>query len=154
MAAALSYYTVFSLPPLLLLVLMVLGLVVDPSEVQGRISSEVAATLGAGAGEQMRQIMENVGRPDSGGPLVTFLGIAGLLFGATGALSQLQGALTRSRAVRPPDRPDEPGDHPCPAKSCAATFSRSGIGCEGMSDPREGRQNDSPRPVSPGIYIF
>ncbi len=105
MAAALSYYTVFSLPPLLLILLMVVGIFVDPSGVREGLSSEVAATLGPDAAEQIGAIVENASRPDTGGPLVWILGVAGILFGATGALGQLQGALNRAWEVEPdPER--------------------------------------------------
>lgn len=105
MAAALSYYTVFSLPPLLLLVLTVVGLVVDPTAVQGRISAEISAVLGAGAADQIEGMIRNASRPDTGGPLVLALSLAGLLFGATGALAQLQDAMNRAWEVEPdPER--------------------------------------------------
>lgn len=105
MAAALSYYTVFSLPPLLLILLMVVGLFVDPAGVRDTLSAEVGATLGADAADQIGAMIENASRPDTGGPLVWILGLAGLLFGATGALAQLQGALNRAWEVEPdPER--------------------------------------------------
>jgi membrane protein len=105
MAAALSYYTVFSLPPLLVLVLMLVGVFVDPAAVEGRIFSEIGDLIGAGAAEQVRGMVENVTRPGSGGPLVVVLGVLGLLLGATGALAQLQTALNRAWEVEPdPDR--------------------------------------------------
>ena len=75
MAAALSYYTVFSLPPLLLLVLTVLGLVVNPSEVQGRIGDEISGLVGPEGAAQVQQMIRNVERPDVD---ITVLSVAGI----------------------------------------------------------------------------
>ena len=41
-----SYFTVFSLPPLLALILMLVGLFVDPADAQGRIQAEIAGLVG------------------------------------------------------------------------------------------------------------
>lgn len=102
MAAALSYYTLFSLPPLLL---GVVGLVVEPAEVQGLLSTEVRSVLEPEAAGQISAIVENAGRPDTGGPLVLLMSLAALLIGATGVLTQLQTALNRAWEVQPdPER--------------------------------------------------
>lgn len=47
LAAALSYYTVFSLPAILILILMVTGFFVDPEAVADRMVGETQAVLGA-----------------------------------------------------------------------------------------------------------
>lgn len=101
MAAAISYYAVFSLPPLLLIVLMVLGLVVDPAEVQGRISDQISQLVGPDGAEQVREMIRNVDRPEVDRTLLSVLGILGVLLGATGALAELQRALNRTWEVAP-----------------------------------------------------
>ena len=105
MAAAMSYYTIFSLPPLLLIVLTITGVFVEPSEVEGRIEREMSSVLGAQGARQVQSMIRSVNRPDSGGPHVVVLGILGLLVGATGAFAQLQEALNRAWEVKPdPDK--------------------------------------------------
>ena len=101
MAAALSYYTVFSLPPLLLLLLTLLGLVLDPSDVQGRVSEQISSLIGLEGAEQVRAMIRNVERPEVDVTFLSVAGIAGLLIGATGALAQLQEALNRAWEVAP-----------------------------------------------------
>ena len=49
MAAALSYYTMFSLPGLLILVLLMAGLIADPERLQDQIVGQVGTVAGAGA---------------------------------------------------------------------------------------------------------
>ena len=100
-AAALSYFTVFALPPLLTLLLMVAGLVWDPAEVQRALETQFAGMLGTEGASQIREMIAQADRPGSGGALATILSIAGLLFGATGAFLQLQGALNRVWEVKP-----------------------------------------------------
>ena len=97
-AAALSYYTVFSLPPMLILLVSVLGAVLDPDTVERLVTGQIGAALGPGA-SQLREILDNVQRPGGGG-ITAVLGVAGLGFGATGAFMQLQVALNRMWEVR------------------------------------------------------
>ncbi|HEX6588562.1 MAG TPA: YihY/virulence factor BrkB family protein [Longimicrobiales bacterium] len=100
-AAALSYYTIFALPPLLVLLITIAGAIWEPSDVQGRIEAQISALLGAEGASGVRAMLENANRPGSGGVLPTILGIAGLLFGATGAFIQLQSALNTAWDVKP-----------------------------------------------------
>lgn len=100
LAAALAYYTVFSLPPLLILLVMIAGVFLTPEDVEGRLVQEIAAAMGPDAADQVRDMIRNVERPGGGGPLVTLLSVAALVFGATGAFGQLQAALNKAWEVR------------------------------------------------------
>jgi membrane protein len=100
-AAALSYYTTFSLPPLLVMILLILRAVVDPRDVQGQIETQMGSLMGPTATEQIRTILRQVHEPGSGGLLPTVLSIAALVLGATGAFGQLQAALNRAWSVAP-----------------------------------------------------
>lgn len=100
-AAALSYYTIFSLPPLLMLILLILGAVLDPQDIQGQLESQIGSLMGPSATEQIRTIIQQAHEPGSGGILPTVLGIAALLLGAAGAFGQLQAALNRTWEVAP-----------------------------------------------------
>lgn len=100
-AAALSYYTVFSLPPLLILLLTILGAVMDAQDVQGLIQGQVGAVVSPGVAGEVQSMIENANRPGSGGVAATLFGVAALLFGATGAFAALQAALNRAWEVEP-----------------------------------------------------
>ena len=97
-AAALSYYTVFSLPAVLVLLLLVLGAVMDPEDVRGGLERQLQALMGPAAGGSVRTILSQAEHP-GGGIVPTLLGVGALLFGATGALLQLQQALNRAWEV-------------------------------------------------------
>ena len=101
MAAALSYYTVFALPPLLILLLMLLGAVLDPQDIQGTVENQISGLMGPQGGEQIRTIIASADRPGSGNVIATILGIVGLVLGATGVFGQLQAALNRAWEVGP-----------------------------------------------------
>jgi membrane protein len=101
MAAALSYYTVFALPPLLLLILLLVGAVMDPQDVQGSLQAQLQSLMGPGAGKTIRTILEHAQLPGSGGLIATVVGIVVLILGATGVFGQLQAALNRAWEVKP-----------------------------------------------------
>jgi membrane protein len=103
-AAALSYYTIFSLPPLLMVLLLILGMLVDPQDIRGQLESQIGTLMGPSATEQIRTILAQLHQPGSGGTLATVLSIGGLVLGATGAFGQLQAALNRAWEVAPDPR--------------------------------------------------
>jgi membrane protein len=100
-AAALSYYTIFSLPALLAVLLLILGSVMGPHQVQGQLELQITALMGPAAADQIRTILREVHRPGEGGPLATVLSVGALLLGASGAFGQLQAALNRAWEVAP-----------------------------------------------------
>ncbi len=99
-AAALSYYTVFSLPAILMLLMLVVSSIMDPSDVQGGLESQLRGLMGPSAGGEVRTILQETERP-GGGLIPTIVGILALIFGATGAMGQLQAALNRAWDVAP-----------------------------------------------------
>jgi membrane protein len=105
MAAALSYYTVFSLPPLLVLLLTLLGAVMDPQDIQGNLEAQMRGAMGPSGAEQVQTILANADRPGAGGLIPTVLSVIALLLGATGVFGQLQAALNKAWGVAPdPDK--------------------------------------------------
>jgi membrane protein len=100
-AAALAYFTVFALPPLLTLLIMVAGLIWDPQDIQKALTSQFSGMMGESGGQQVGTIIAQADRPGSGGLFATLASLAGLVFGATGAFIQLQGALNRAWEVKP-----------------------------------------------------
>lgn len=100
MAAALSYYTVFALPPLLILLLLIAGAVFDPQQVQNAIQTQMGSLMGASGAQEIGTIINQAERPGGRG-LKAVLGVGALILGATGAFLQLQAALNRAWEVEP-----------------------------------------------------
>jgi membrane protein len=100
-AAALAYYTVFALPPLLILLTVVVGIFWDPVEVQSTLERQFSTLVGDEGGRAIREMLSRAEQPGSGGLVASVLGLAALAFGSLGAFMQLQGALNRAWEVKP-----------------------------------------------------
>ncbi len=94
MGAALSYYTVFSLAPLLLIVVSIAGLVFGEEAARGEIFGQLAGLLGAAAAEAVEDVLTSLNEPAQG-ITGTLVGIVVLLIGATSVFAELQDALDR-----------------------------------------------------------
>ena len=89
LGAALAYYTVFSLAPVLLIAISMASLVVSESEARRGILGELKQTLGPSAGAAIAAMLDNA--TDVGGNgLVTAVGLVTLVIGASGVFVQLQ----------------------------------------------------------------
>ena len=100
-AAALAYYTVFALPPLLVLLLQVASAIWDPIEVRRTLTGEFQSLMGQDVAGQIQTMINSAEQKASGTGLRLVMSIAGLVFGATGAFVSLQSALNRAWEVEP-----------------------------------------------------
>ena len=94
MGAALSYYTVFSLAPMLLIVISVAGLVFGDEAARGEIFGQLRGLMGADAAKTIEDLLTSVSEPKEG-VAATTIGIVLLLIGATSVFGELQDALDR-----------------------------------------------------------
>jgi membrane protein len=101
MGAALSYYTVFSIAPLLLIVISVAGLVFGEEAARGAIVTQLQGMLGEQSAQTIESVIEATNKPAKG-VIGTIVGILLLLVGATTVFAELQDAL--DRIWRAPDR--------------------------------------------------
>lgn len=100
MAAALAYYTAFSLAPLLILLITLCGIVWSSADVGAMLQSEIKSVVGADGAAQVKTMLDNASRTDRGW-IASLTNIALLLVGATGLVGQLQGALNDTWEVQP-----------------------------------------------------
>ena len=101
--AALAYYTLFSLAPLLLIVVSVAGLLFGAEAARGEIFGQLQGLLGASGAAAVQQLLESVQQPAEGW-WGTAVGLALMLLGATTVFAELQNTL--DRIWRAPARPD------------------------------------------------
>jgi membrane protein len=94
MGAALSYYTLFSLAPLLLIVIAVAGLVFGEDAARGQIEAQLSALMGDGGARAIQDLLASVHKPVEGS-FATVLGLLLLFVGATTVFAELQDALDR-----------------------------------------------------------
>ena len=102
LAAAIAYYTAFALPPLLVFILLLLGLILDAREAQGLVAQQVEGLLGQQVAGQAQAMIQNANRVQPGSSTIAVIvGLGALLFSASGAFLSLQEALNTAWEVRP-----------------------------------------------------
>ena len=99
-SAVIAYYSIFSLPALIIIVVNVAGLVYGQQEIRGQITDQIGSMIGGEAARQVQTMVANAS--DQGNStLAIIIGVATLLFGATGLFYQLQQSLNKVWDVEP-----------------------------------------------------
>jgi membrane protein len=99
LGAALAYYTLFSIPPLLVLLIGIAGLVFGRAAVEGRIVHTIQGLVGAQGAAAIQEILRSAGTSHRGA-LATVIGAVTLVLGASGVFGQLKDALNTVWEVR------------------------------------------------------
>jgi membrane protein len=94
MGAALAFYTMFSMAPLLLIVISIAGLVFGEDAARGEIFNQLDSVLGTPAALAVQSLIESAGKPATSVPASVF-GLVFLFIGATSVFGELQDALDR-----------------------------------------------------------
>ena len=92
LGAALSYYTIFSIAPIIVIVIAVAGFVFGPNAVQGELYGNLAGLVGGDAATQIQDLVKKSYQSDAG-VIATVIGVVTLVFGATGVVNQLKKSL-------------------------------------------------------------
>jgi membrane protein len=99
-SAALAFYTIFSLAPLLVVALYLAGIVFGPAAVRGEILEQFQDWMGRDAASLVQQLLSSAAKPQVN-RLAGLIGVATLVFGASGVFVQLQQSLNRIWEVVP-----------------------------------------------------
>lgn len=89
LSAVVAYYAVLSLPGLLVIIINSVGAIWGPEIVTGRVTSEISKALGTDAAKSIQDIIAST-QGGNKSLITTIIGIATLIFGATGVFYQLQ----------------------------------------------------------------
>ncbi len=100
LAAALAYYTIFSIPPLLIIAIAIAGQVFGQEAAENQIIAQFSNLIGADSAEALQAMIANARKPGESIAAAVF-GIIILLFGASGVFGQLQDALNTIWEVAP-----------------------------------------------------
>jgi len=92
LGAALAYYTLFSIAPLLLIAIAIAGLVFGKSQAQAQIIGQLRTLTGDAGAKVIEEMLVSAAKPKTG-TLAIVIGIVTLLFGAAGVFGQLKDAL-------------------------------------------------------------
>jgi membrane protein len=101
MGAALAYYTMFSIAPLLLIVISIAGLIFGEEAARGEIFAQLQGLMGEQGAQAIQGLLESVSKPEPS-LAATVIGAVLLLVGATTVFAELQDAL--DRIWRAPER--------------------------------------------------
>ena len=88
LGAAVAYFTIFSLAPLLVVVIAVAGRVLGEKAVRGDIVGQIAGLVGLNAAELIQTMIVEAGKPKTG-LIATVIGVVTLLLGTTGLFAEL-----------------------------------------------------------------
>ncbi|MFT4061972.1 MAG: YihY/virulence factor BrkB family protein [Edaphocola sp.] len=100
LSSALAYSTIFSLPPMLLLVIVFGGAFYGQDAVQGKIFHELNGIVGATTATQIQDVIKGL-QAAKGSMAATIIGAAALVMGATGIFVEIQDSLNMIWGVRP-----------------------------------------------------
>jgi membrane protein len=103
MGAALAYYTVFSLAPLLVVIIAIVGLVYGPRAVQGQLEGQISGLVGSQSALLIQGMVASASRRSSG-IIAAVLGVATLVLGASGLFGELQSSLDSLWGIVPKPR--------------------------------------------------
>ncbi|HYN87506.1 MAG TPA: YihY/virulence factor BrkB family protein [Ardenticatenaceae bacterium] len=99
LAAALAYYTIFALSPLLIIVIGIASVFLGEEAARGQIVGQIGGLVGEESGEAIQEMI--AARQESTGLAATVIGIVTLILGASGVFGQLQDALNTIWEVAP-----------------------------------------------------
>lgn len=99
LSASLSYYTLFSLGPMLVIIISFAGIFFGRDAVQGKLYDQIKGLVGSDAALQLQSIIANVQHND-GGITGAIIGIAILMLGATGVFSEIQSSINYIWSIR------------------------------------------------------
>lgn len=92
LSAALSYYTIFSIAPLLLVIIAVVSFVYGKEAFQGELFGQIRGLVGKEAAAQLQEIIKNAAISDKSG-VASIVGGVTLLIGATGVFAEIQDSI-------------------------------------------------------------
>ena len=99
LSASLSYYTVFALGPVLLLIISIAGIFYGEDALQGKLFSQINGLVGNSAAYQLQSILANIQKADKSitGAIVGFIV---LVIGATGVFTEIQSSINYIWSIR------------------------------------------------------
>ncbi|MBC7851224.1 MAG: YihY/virulence factor BrkB family protein [Chitinophagaceae bacterium] len=100
LAGALSYYTIFSLGPLLIVIIFVTSIFIEQARVEGTVYGQLEGFLGADSAKQLQEIIKNASLKGKSW-LPAIIGIITLLIGATTVFAEIQDSINSIWSLKP-----------------------------------------------------
>lgn len=103
MAAALAYFTFFSIAPVVIIAIAIAGALFGDEAARGALSAQLEGVVGRPTAEMVENLVKSAAGPRRG-VIATLVGALAILFGATGVFAELQDALNTVWKVPPKKR--------------------------------------------------
>ncbi|MGH2415092.1 MAG: YihY/virulence factor BrkB family protein, partial [Microcystaceae cyanobacterium] len=100
LAAALAYYTIFSIAPLLIIAIAIAGSVFGEDAARGEITKQIQSLVGRSGAEVIETMINNANQPDVKS-FASLVGVVLLIIGSSGVFAQLQEALDQVWNIQP-----------------------------------------------------
>ncbi|WP_187264043.1 YihY/virulence factor BrkB family protein [Pontibacter beigongshangensis] len=100
LAAALAFNAIFSIPPLLVIIIQAAGFFLGEKAVSGELSEQISSAIGPNAAESIESIIQNAAISDAGG-IAFWIGIGTLIFASTTFFATLQQSLNTVWNLKP-----------------------------------------------------
>lgn len=100
LGASLAFYTILSLAPLLVVAISIAGLVFGEEAARGQIVGQFRGLVGTEGAEAVQTMVQNANKP-AAGIIATIIGLATLLFSASGVFGELQASLNEIWDIKP-----------------------------------------------------
>ena len=100
LSASLAYYTVFSIGPMIIVIIYVAGLIYGREAAQGTIFGQIQGLVGANAAAQIQEMIKNAAL-SSEGNFAFVVGIITLVIGATGVFAEIQDSVNQIWNLKP-----------------------------------------------------
>lgn len=100
LAAALAFNAIFSIPPLLVIIIQAAGFFLGEEAVSGELSKQISGAIGSNAADSVESIVQNAALSKGGG-IAFWIGVGTLIFASTTFFATLQESLNRVWNVKP-----------------------------------------------------
>jgi len=100
LSASLSYYTIFSLPPLIMIILSICGVFFGVEAVTGQFFGQINGLVGNDAARQIQEMIKNVELSNSN-VFATIVGVVTLIIGASGVFAEIQSSINFIWGLKP-----------------------------------------------------
>jgi len=99
LSASLAYFTVFSIGPILLIMISLAGVFMDKKNVQDKLYTQLNGLMGPDSSKQIMEIIQNIQASDQG-TIGTIIGVVLLIIGATGVFTEMQDSINYIWSVK------------------------------------------------------
>lgn len=100
LSASLAYYTIFSIGPLILVIIAIAGLFLGRETITSSVYEQISSLVGGDAAQQVLKISDNMRQQQSEAALFGIIGLVTLLFGATSVFAEIQDSINYIWSIR------------------------------------------------------